>query len=53
MIVFEEELKKFHKSLELDDVQESLNKEDLSDMMDMLLNMAGNYDQTVMDNQQG
>ncbi|MCR4641928.1 MAG: hypothetical protein K5697_07860 [Lachnospiraceae bacterium] len=54
MIVFEEELKKFHKSLEVDDVQETLNREDLSDMMDILLNMAGNYDQTtVMDNQQG
>ena len=54
MIVFEEELKKFHKSLEVDDVQETLNKEDLSDMMDILLNMAGSYDQTVvMDNQQG
>lgn len=54
MIVFEEELKKFHKSLEVEDVQETLNKEDLSDMMDILLNMSGNYDQTtVMDNQQG
>ncbi|MCR4643514.1 MAG: hypothetical protein K5697_15985 [Lachnospiraceae bacterium] len=54
MIVFEEELKKFHKSLEVDDVQETLNKEDLSDMMDILLNMSENYDQaTVINNQQG
>lgn len=37
MINFEEELKKFHPSLEVEEVEESIYHQDLTDMADMLL----------------
>ena len=39
MINFEEELKKFHKSLEIEDVQEAIYNQDLTDMADVLVGM--------------
>lgn len=39
MIDFEEELKKFHPSLEVEDAEESIYNQDLTDMADILVNM--------------
>ncbi len=39
MINFEDELKKFHPSLEVDDVEEAIGGQDLSDMVDILVSM--------------
>lgn len=39
MINFEEELKKFHKSLEIEDVQDAIYNQDLTDMADVLIGM--------------
>ncbi|MBR1692192.1 MAG: hypothetical protein IJ711_05380 [Lachnospiraceae bacterium] len=39
MINFEEELKKFHKSLEIEDVQDAIYNQDLTDMADVLVGM--------------
>ena len=36
MINFEEELKKFHPSLEVEDAEESIYNQDLTDMADIL-----------------
>ncbi|MFA9379396.1 MAG: hypothetical protein ACERKZ_22020 [Lachnotalea sp.] len=36
MIDFEEELKKFHPSLEVEDVEDSIYNHDLTDMTDIL-----------------
>ena len=40
MIDFEEELKKFHPSLEVKDVEDTIHRSDISDMLDLLLSMA-------------
>ena len=40
MIDFEEELKKFHKSLEIEDVQDAIYNQDLTDMADVLVGMV-------------
>lgn len=40
MIDFEEELKKFHPSLEVEDAEEAIYNEDLTDMADMLIKMV-------------
>ena len=37
MINFEEELKKFHPSLEVEDAEESIYLQDLTDLADMLI----------------
>lgn len=37
MINFEEELKKFHPSLEVEDAEDSIYHQDLTDMADMLV----------------
>mgnify|MGYP001029198619 CR=1 FL=1 len=37
MINFEEELKKFHPSLEVEDAEESIYHQDLTDLADMLI----------------
>ncbi|MDR2547515.1 MAG: hypothetical protein LBC96_08470 [Lachnospiraceae bacterium] len=53
MIKFEEELKKFHPSLEVEDAEEAIYNQDLTDMTDILLRMlgkAGNYEADVEDN---
>ncbi len=39
MIDFEEELKKFHPSLEVKDVEDTIRRSDVSDMLDLLLTM--------------
>ncbi|MCL2051659.1 MAG: hypothetical protein FWG91_08045 [Lachnospiraceae bacterium] len=41
MINFEEELKKFHPSLEVEDAEEAIYNQDLSDMTDILLKLLG------------
>lgn len=40
MIDFEEELKKFHPSLEVEDAEEAIYNEDLTDMADILIKMV-------------
>lgn len=40
MIDFEEELKKFHPSLEVEDAEEAIYNLDLTDMADILIKMA-------------
>ncbi len=40
MINFEEELKKFHPSLEVEDVQDAIYNQDLTDMADILVKMV-------------
>lgn len=39
MINFEEELKKFHPSLEVEDAEETIYNQDLTDMADLLVKM--------------
>ncbi|MBO6149327.1 MAG: hypothetical protein J6O55_08310 [Lachnospiraceae bacterium] len=39
MIDFEEELKKFHPSLEVADSEDTVHSYDVSDMLDLLFNM--------------
>ncbi|NLG03949.1 MAG: hypothetical protein GX567_09010 [Clostridia bacterium] len=39
MINFEEELKKFHPSLEVEDAEDAIYSHDLSDMTDVLMSM--------------
>ena len=39
MIDFEEELKKFHPSLEVEDAEEAIFHQDLTEMADILLKM--------------
>ena len=40
MIDFEEELKKFHPSLEVEDAEEAIFGQDLTDMADLLIKMV-------------
>jgi len=40
MINFEEELQKFHPSLEVEEVEESIYNQDLTDMSDLFLKMV-------------
>ena len=39
MINFEEELKKFHPSLEIEQAEEAIYNQDLTDMADLLVNI--------------
>ncbi len=39
MINFEEELKKFHPSLEIDETEEAIYNEDLTDVTEVLIGM--------------
>ncbi len=39
MIDFEEELKKFHPSLEVEDAEDAIFNQDLTDMADVLIKM--------------
>lgn len=39
MINFEEELKKFHPSLEIEEAEEAIYNQDLTDMADVLVGM--------------
>lgn len=45
MINFEEELKKFHPSLEVEDVQDAIYNQDLTDMADLLVKMIQEYEE--------
>lgn len=40
MINFEEELKKFHPSLEIEDAEDAIYNKDLTDMADLLVKMV-------------
>ena len=40
MINFEEELKKFHPSFEVEDVEDAIYNQDLTDMADLLVKMV-------------
>ena len=40
MINFEEELKKFHPSLEVEDAEDAIYNQDLTDMADVLVKMV-------------
>ena len=40
MIDFEEELKKFHPSLEVEDAEEAIYNQDLTDMADLFVKMV-------------
>lgn len=40
MINFEEELKKFHPSLEVENIQEAIYNQDITDMADVLVKMV-------------
>ena len=50
MIDFEEELKKFHPSLEVEDAEEAIYNQDLTDMADLFVKMV--KDGTVEENAQ-
>ena len=39
MINFEEELKKFHPSLEIEDAEDAIDNQDLTDVADVLVGM--------------
>lgn len=39
MLNFEEELKKFHPSIEVEDGQEAIYNQDMADMVDVMVNM--------------
>ncbi len=40
MINFEEELKKFHPSIEVDDAEQAIYNQDLTDMADVLVKLV-------------
>jgi len=40
MIDFEEELKKFHPSLEMEDVEDAIYNQDVTDLADVLVRMV-------------
>lgn len=42
MINFEEELKKFHPSLEIEDSEEAIYKQDMTDMADIFVKLVRN-----------
>lgn len=43
MINFEEELKKFKKSLEIDDTEEAIMQDDENDMVDLMIELMNEY----------
>ncbi len=47
MINFEEELKKFHPSLEVEDAEEAIYNQDLTDMADILVGMIKDMGNTT------
>ncbi len=52
MINFEEELKKFHPSLEVEDAEDAIYNQDLTDMADLLVKMIKESAETVEEEQQ-
>ncbi|MBR3305705.1 MAG: hypothetical protein IKI75_00455 [Lachnospiraceae bacterium] len=51
MITFEEELKKFHRSLELEETESTIYSQDNTDMMDLFMDIAAEKDQEAMSDQ--
>lgn len=49
MIDFEEELKKFHPSLEVDQTEDAINQRDLTDMTDMMMELFRQTGQIIDD----
>ena len=47
MINFEEELKKFHPSLEVEDVSDAIYNQDLTDMADLVVKIIKETKETV------
>lgn len=45
MINFEEELKKFHPSLEIEDSEDAIMNQDLTDMADIFVRLVKDYDE--------
>jgi len=55
MLNFEDELKKFHPSLEVEDAEDAIYNQNLNDMTDILLKMLGidsDYDGEMIDEPQ-
>ncbi len=48
MISFEEELKKFHRSPELEEGEDTIFKENMTDVLDIVLGVANNFDNEMM-----
>ena len=46
MINFEEELKKFHPSLEVEEVEDAIYNQDLTDVADLLVKMVKESEET-------
>ncbi len=44
MITFEEELKKFHKSVEIEDIEKTIYGQDLTDIADVFIGLVKDYD---------
>lgn len=51
MINFEEELKKFHPSLEVEDAEDAIYNQDLTDMADLLVKMIKESEEKSNDNE--
>ena len=49
MISFEEELKKFHRSPELEEGEDTIFKESMTDVLDIVLGVANNFDSSMME----
>ena len=47
MINFEEELKKFHPSLEVEDAEEAIYNQDLTDMADLMVKIVKDSEKAV------
>ena len=47
MINFEEELKKFHPSLEIEDAEEAIYNQDMTDMADLMVKVVKESKTTV------
>ena len=52
MINFEEEIKKFHLSLEVEDAEEAIYNQDLTDMADILVKMISDVSREAYENSQ-
>ena len=52
MINFEEELKKFHPSLEVEDAEEAIYNQDLTDMADILVKMINDVSREAYNNRE-
>lgn len=53
MINFEEELKKFHPSLEVEDAEDAIYNQDLTDVADLLVKMIKESEEKEEEKQEG